>query len=455
MTSDTFTDRFEFPILTKIMGNLNYPVLKKLKDEVKADASAIYSELGGGGNGHLGLVTNATEYASVNTIAYTRHVQPTRPTITSAMLPHTVQKKLDEYKENKEAFKEMTNLEKALLNIISQAVPEMYLKPYRNEHSNAITTPIPDIFNDLMAIYGVVPEDDLVAAESALRARVFDIAQPLVIIYNEMDDLQQLATAAGVPYTEAQFVNLGIRLIKNMNDFDKGLTKWFEKTSGKNYIGFKNHFTREQNNLRQVRGPTMQSGILRQQANLISSSILHQLKDEREGYVNAVTAVEQRILEAVGNSTPEMVEESSKQVTQPAVNAIASNDVMVEVLKLLKELKEDANETKRKRSNTEKGNGNGNRNTRRKNNNNNNNGGNRSNGHQNNNNNGDSNQNGGNQNQQRQRKQIRYNISKYCWSCGATNHPSRFCRFKKEGHKDNATFANRFDGSTEYCQITT
>ena len=111
MTSDTFTDRFEYPILTKIMGNLTYPVLKKLKDEVKADASAIFSELGGGQNGHLGLVSNATEYANVNAIPYTRHNQPTRPSITSAMLPHTVQKKLDEYKENRELFKEMTNLD--------------------------------------------------------------------------------------------------------------------------------------------------------------------------------------------------------------------------------------------------------------------------------------------------------------------------------------------------------
>ena len=429
------------------MGNLTYPVLKKLKDEVKADASAIFSELGGGQNGHLGLVSNATEYANVNAIPYTRHNQPTRPSITSAMLPHTVQKKLDEYKENKENFKEMTNLEKALLKLISQAVPEMFLKPYRNQYSNGITTPIPDIFDDLMAIYGVVPEEELVQAESALRARVFDIAQPLVIIYNEMDDLQQLATAAGLEYTEAQFINLGIRLIKNMNDFDKGLTEWFEKTTGKNYIAFKTHFTKAQNNLRRVRGPTMQSGILRQQANFISSGILTQLKDEREGYVNAVTAVEQRIMEAVGSSTPEMVQE---QVVQPSVNAVASNDVMLEVLKLLKELKNDVKETKRKRSHNEgSGNSNGNHNNGNHNN------GNRNTRRRNNENSGKENQNQQNQNQQRTRKQVRYNVSKYCWSCGATNHPSKFCRFKKDGHKDEATFSKRIGGSTEYCQVTT
>ena len=155
----------------------------------------------------------------------------------------------------------MINLEKALMKLISQAVPEMFLKSYQNEHSNSITTPIPDIFNDLMDVYGTIPEEELISADTAIRARVFDISQPLVIIYNKMDDLQQLAIAADLPYTDKQFINLGVRLIKNMNDFDKGLTKWFENPSDK-YIDFKQHFTDAQKNLPRVRGPTMQSGIL-------------------------------------------------------------------------------------------------------------------------------------------------------------------------------------------------
>ena len=158
------------------------------------------------------------------------------------MADHTVTKKLDKFKEKRELFKEMVNLEKSLLKIISQALPSMYLQPFRNEHSNAINTPIADILDSLMTTYGTVPEEDLLSADSALRTRVFDITKPLVIIYNEMDDLQQLATAAGLPYTDAQFINLGIRLIKNMNDFDKGLTEWFDSPPGQKYRAFKLHF---------------------------------------------------------------------------------------------------------------------------------------------------------------------------------------------------------------------
>ena len=96
MPTDTFIEKFEFPVLTPIAGALNYPVLKKLKDEIKADAAAIYSELGGGAHGHLGLVSTASEYQKVSATPYIRHQQPKRPTINAAMLEHMVQKKLDE-----------------------------------------------------------------------------------------------------------------------------------------------------------------------------------------------------------------------------------------------------------------------------------------------------------------------------------------------------------------------
>lgn len=44
-------------------------------------------------------------------------------------------------------------------------------------------------------------------------------------------------------------------------------------------------------------------------------------------------------------------------------------------------------------------------------------------------------------------KRRRTNISKYCWSCGAWNHVSKYCRFKKDGHKDDATFDNKMGGA--------
>ena len=60
-----------------------------------------------------------------------------------------------------------------------------------------------------------------------------------------------------------------------------------------------------------------------------------------------------------------------------------------------------------------------------------------------------------NGNGMRKKRKKRLDTSKYCWLCGAWNHLSINCRFKKEGHKDNATFSNKMNGSTYYCQPVT
>ena len=57
-----------------------------------------------------------------------------------------------------------------------------------------------------------------------------------------------------------------------------------------------------------------------------------------------------------------------------------------------------------------------------------------------------------NTNKKQKFKRRRTNISNYCWSCGAWNHPSSKCRNKKEGHRDEATFENKMGGSLLYCQ---
>ena len=155
----------------------------------------------------------------------------------------------------------MVGLERALLKLLAQALPSMYLKPFHNVHSNAIDQPISVILDSLLTTYGRVPEEELLTEESNLRTKVFDITEPLVILYNKMDDLQQLADAAGLRYTDAQFLNIGIRLIKNMNDFEKGLTDWYDLPVPRTWLQFKTHFTTAQNNLRKVRGHMMQSGV--------------------------------------------------------------------------------------------------------------------------------------------------------------------------------------------------
>ena len=41
---------------------------------------------------------------------------------------------------------------------------------------------------------------------------------------------------------------------------------------------------------------------------------------------------------------------------------------------------------------------------------------------------------------------------RYCWSCGCCPHWGKNCPDKKEGHKNDATFKNRMEGSNKNCK---
>ena len=47
---------FQHPVLTKVHGEPTYDALQQIATQVKANAAAVPSQLGGGNHGHLGLV---------------------------------------------------------------------------------------------------------------------------------------------------------------------------------------------------------------------------------------------------------------------------------------------------------------------------------------------------------------------------------------------------------------
>ena len=55
----------------------------------------------------------------------------------------------------------------------------------------------------------------MLTEEQNLQARVFEITEPMIVMYNEVDDLVEFGTVANTPYIDPQIVKLGIKLIKN------------------------------------------------------------------------------------------------------------------------------------------------------------------------------------------------------------------------------------------------
>ena len=56
---------FDYPELSKIAGEPTLGSLMTLRNELKANAQSVATTLGGGANGHLGLVLSAEAYDQI------------------------------------------------------------------------------------------------------------------------------------------------------------------------------------------------------------------------------------------------------------------------------------------------------------------------------------------------------------------------------------------------------
>ena len=109
-----FTKLFEYATLPKIHGEPDYDQLKTLKDKLKANATKIPSDLGGGNFGHLGLVLSPAEYTNVSAVSYVRPLHPGVLVIPPATLERTETRRRNEHKHQLALFQETVNVENAL-----------------------------------------------------------------------------------------------------------------------------------------------------------------------------------------------------------------------------------------------------------------------------------------------------------------------------------------------------
>ena len=86
---------FMYADLTPITGKPNYESLKLLKDKLKANATSVPLDLGGGLNGHLFVILSTPEFAIVSPVPFVRPGHP-GPLVISTGTAHYMQGELRE-----------------------------------------------------------------------------------------------------------------------------------------------------------------------------------------------------------------------------------------------------------------------------------------------------------------------------------------------------------------------
>ena len=74
--------------------------------------------------------------------------------------------------------------------------------------------------------YVKVPSEEVKQKESEVLAMSFKPANPMVVLYCPIEQLQKLATDAGVPYLSAQQLELVLTLVQSTTYLKRALDEW-------------------------------------------------------------------------------------------------------------------------------------------------------------------------------------------------------------------------------------
>ena len=120
--TDFKTTYFQFERLTPINEKPDFQSLTKLRNELKTNAQAVPSTLGGGAHGLLGLVLTDLEYALVSNTPF--DVEPYPGPLTFPPGTNTLQSKIlqDAYQKRMHNYDTCTAVEKALVQQLVKAV---------------------------------------------------------------------------------------------------------------------------------------------------------------------------------------------------------------------------------------------------------------------------------------------------------------------------------------------
>ena len=386
---------FEYPDLTRIIGEPTTAALITLRNEVKANAQAVHSTLGGGAHGHLGLVCSPETYATLvpGNTPYIRPVNPGRLIIEGTETQYQIAQRRDEHAEALRVFQEYLGVERALIQQIVAAVEPKYLKALRNPVTNKITQSIPIIFDYLFETYGDVTPQELRHLTTQVESLNFPPNEPVDTIFTEIDDLGTIAELAHAPMTEQQKINMAYLLLQQTQVYSTALNRWNQsERPEQTWSNFKTHFRDAQKALRRTGALTVQESLNHTQIiNLVQQGVHQALATACPPSMDTPAPMPETCLPALDEiSTPPSSVSANSVTSDITMQTIQQQMLMMQ--KMMDMMTSNTNKFKKS-------------------------------------------------------KRRNPNLTKYCWTHGLCNHTGSECRTPADGHIKDATLQNRLGGS--------
>ena len=337
---DKIIAQFEKRQCTPILDRPTFKTLIQLKNELKTNAGSINTTLGGGAHGHLGLVVTPDEYVKI--CPNTPFIKPATPgplAITREMNNYDQIRTKQDWEQQLRLYDLTNNVEKALINQLSSALPEVYVKIHRNPVTNTITDNLHQVLKSLFERYGQVTADELEEVESEFARYQHDITQPLVVLWDKIAYLKEVGELAKIPFSLNQLISKALRTIRNTGDFETGIKQWYTRPPlppgvQLDWNMFTDHFDKALRELEFIRG-NIKKGYMYQQANAMKEmqETLNGVWDEVFDYIEDQQNQYEEVINNVSTSTITKLQQQLLDLTTRLANVESAKCTVVPTTK--------------------------------------------------------------------------------------------------------------------------
>jgi len=448
--------------LTKHSGRPTFSAVREIEKQIEENAGSVVSSVPGTEDyNHIFLVKTNIEWTTLTgRVPVALPINPPRVPIPNNATAARIAQINREYDIAKQLFNKTNTMKELLINQIVSCFDARFIKPLRHHATKQLSHhSIPTILRALYN-YQTVKSSLVNDKESELLSTPVNLEDPLMLLFDDIEDLQSLSQAARVPKTTAQIMDLTLNILKNCGScFTLTIMSWNDRPAiEKTWTNLKQHFEQAQQKLQNASDlPIGQTQL--QQANLLAQQVAQNINQDLQHQLNILQqtveeALHQRptINNMSSTNNDSSYSDSSDIDDHPEPEDTPTtalkhffedkiNSMQAEHRKQLDDLK---NEIKR-RSNP-----NNDRNSSRRGSNRNNNGR----GRQRRNNDRDRSDSTNNNNGTvyREGDYERADVTKYCWTHGACGHTGDQCTRRRSGHQVKATFKDKKGGSTRFCK---
>ena len=319
-TIESVISAFPYASIKPIVGAPTYESINEVATLLKANASAIHTENGGGQLGYLALTVSPAVYALL--APNTPFVIPVNPGATPPALANAnptaaqITENIRQHAARLSLFRHYNTVNSALKQQLLAAVPDIYIRTLKNRHTAYANVSTNAILAHLYTTYGRITPMDLDANDTRFRA-AYDPSQPFETFVQQLEDAQDYADAGGNPYTAEQILANAYSIMFRTGMFNETCREWRRAdAAAQTWQNFKTQFALAHSDLADLRATTQSAGF--QQANNAMEAFATETADAFANLAMAATADRDllRSLQATNQTLLQQITVNNAELTQ-------------------------------------------------------------------------------------------------------------------------------------------